>query len=609
VRVARAATGWLCVAWLAVALVAAADEIAEPARAWPLERLELDVGGFLQARRVRELLSITPRPWYAPWRDRPIVDRTQVDDDAERVRIFYRTRGYYHAEVTHALAVDAETGRATVRIAVTPGPPVRVTAVHVELGTRTGFEELPQLAAKVPLAPGDVFDGDVYEQGRVALRTFYRGRGFARARVEKRAVVDVRTDAAEVWYRIRPGPPHCTFGSVAVEGLGRVTEDVVRREITFARGDPFTPAAIEKTRSRLQELHLFQSVRMVEDERRDRSVDLTIVVREEPHREVRLGVGYDTEEGARGLAEWRSFDFLGGARQLGFSARASLIRRTVAADFLQPHFPFLSTRFRLLFVEEEEDEKAFTVLRTRVMPRFEWDVVPRLSAYVFYRAEYDHLSSVPSIVQQTLAPDATPTDAVLSGAGFGLDWVDVDDVLDPTRGWSLGGQVEPVGGVLGGDASFLRVGAIGRGWAPLPWRVVVASRLGVGIIEPFGGTTEVPIWERAFAGGADSVRGYDRQRVGPLVANDPIGGQSWAVGSVELRRPVWKALTGSVFTDVGYVARDTFFQPYGQVQIGVGAGLRVATPIGPLRFDLGFPVDPRGTDAAWQFYFGVGQSF
>lgn len=606
---------WLGAASLGLALLAALP--ATPAEgpagrertAWPLERLELDVGGFFEAREIRGLLSVKPRPWYAPWRDRPYVDRTQVEDDVERLRAYYRSQGYYHAAVTGDLTVDEETGRATVRIKAEEGPPVHVTDVHVALEGRTGTQTLPSLRKKVDLADGDRFTHDAYERGRLALRRFYRGRGFARVRVDKRAVVDVRTNTAELWYEIHPGAPHCVFGSVRIEGLEGVTEDVVRREVAFEPGQPFDPGLLDKTRAQLRALDLFQSIRMVEDDDRDRTVDVTIALREAPPHEVRLGVGYDTEEGPRGLAGWRSWNFYGGARQLGFSARASLVRRTIAADFVQPHFPWNSTRFRLLFLQEEEDEDGFTVLRTRLVPRFEWNITPKLSGYLFYRAEYDDLTSVDGALEQALRPDGTPGMALLSGAGLGLDWVDVDDLLNPSDGWSLGTSVEPVGGPLGGDASFVRLGAIGRGWAPLPWRLVVATRLDVGTIEPFGGTHEVPIWERAFAGGTDSVRGYERHRVGPLTADHPIGGQSWLVGSLEIRRPVWGPFTGAVFTDAGEVARDSFSFPFDQVQVGVGAGVRVATPIGPLRLDVGFPLDRRGSDAAWQLHFAVGQAF
>jgi len=602
---------WLCASLLVLAVGAVADDASddEP-RTWPLERLEVDAGSYLEGRRVRSLLSVTPRPWYLPWTERPRVARTQVADDAERVRAHYRGQGYYHAEVDADVDVDTETGRATVRIAIDRGPPVRVAAVHVELGKRGGVvEPVPQLVRKVPLAAGEVFTEEAYDEGRSVLRSFYRGRGFARVEIEKRAVVDVRTDTAEVWYSIRPGPPRCVFGEVTIDGLGRVTEDVVRREITFQPGDPFDPKAIAKTVGRLRDLSLFDGVRVVEEDARDERVDLTIVVREAPHREVRFGVGFDTDEGVRGLAGWRSYDFLGGARQLGFSARASLIRRSVAADFVQPHQPFDATRLRLLFLQEQQDEDGFTVFRTRVMPRLEWQVAPKVSTYLFYRIEYDDLTSVAGSIEQALAPDATPSNAILSGFGVGLDVVDVDDVIDPSEGWSLGVDVEPVGGALGGDVSFVRLGAIGRGWVPLPWRMVVASRLDLGTIEPFAGTDEVPVWERAYAGGTDSVRGYARHRVGPLAVDEPLGGQSWLVGSVEVRRPIWKFLTASVFTDVGHVARESFSLPFDQVQVGVGAGVRVLTPLGPLRLDVGFPTDRRGSDDAWQLHFAVGQAF
>src|SRR5262249_53666985 len=161
-------------------------------------------------------------------------------------------------------------------------------------------------------------------------------------------------------------------------------------------------------------------------------------------------VGYDTEEGIRGLASWRDYNFFGDARQLGFTARVSQIQRIIAADFLQPHFPAQVMRTRFLVSEEQDVEDAFTLDRTRGSPRLEWEVTPRLTGYGFYRADYDSLGSVPLAVKQAL-PGGTPPNGILSGTGLGLEWNATDDLLNPSRGGLLTMLVEPVGGILGAD--------------------------------------------------------------------------------------------------------------------------------------------------------------
>jgi len=365
-------------------------------------------------------------------------------------------------------------------------------------------------------------------------------------------------------------------------------------------------------------------VRIEEDEGAEPVVSVHIHLTEMPPREIRLGVGYDTEEQIRGLASWRNYNFFGGARQLGFTGRASFIHRTIAADFLQPHFPGHGNRTRLLLAEEEEEEDAFTLDRSRFSPRLEWQATDRITGYAFYRIEYDLLSGVEASVKRRVEgctvkpgnvnvvcnrPDAARDTGVLSGLGFGADWNATDDLIDPTRGWALGATVEPVGGLLGGDFNFVRMVGDGRFFLPLVGGLLGASRLRLGAAEPFGRHDEVPLFERFYAGGIDSVRGYGRWRVGPLEDDKPIGGRSVVEGSLELRHPITEQVGAAVFVDGGQVSERSFDFPFGRLAYGAGFGLRYRSPVGPLRADLGFPFQPPDGDARWQVHVSLGSKF
>ena len=209
--------------------------------------------------------------------------------------------------------------------------------------------------------------------------------------VTKRARVDVTRNLATVAYTVDPGPT-AVFGRLTVEGTKTVAPDVVLRELPMTPGTPFRQSLLDKARTNLVALNLFRSIRLDEDDRRDAAVDVTVRVVEAKKREVRLGVGYDTEEAVRGIASWRDYDFFGDGRQLGFSGRVSTLRRTLLADFLQPHFPGHRNRTRLLFLEEQEDEDPFTLDRTRVGPRLEWQASDSVTGFVFHRFEYESLS-------------------------------------------------------------------------------------------------------------------------------------------------------------------------------------------------------------------------
>jgi translocation and assembly module TamA len=120
----------------------------------------------------------------------------------------------------------------------------------------------------------------------------------------------------------------------------------------------------------------------------------------------------------------------------------------------------------------------------------------------------------------------------------------------------------------------------------------------------------LPLFERLYAGGDRSVRGYGLRRLGPRsAANDPIGGRSLLEGSIELRRSIWGDLGGAVFVDAGQVALAKLDPPIGDLKLGTGVGAFYKTPVGPLRLDIGFPLERPPGDAGWQLYFSIGQFF
>lgn len=573
---------------------------------WRLAEVRIEGARAISEGDVAAAMLTLPRPWYAPWRELPEFDPSTFEGDVERVRALYRRHGYYDASVVYDLELPALGNELVAVLYVDEGSLVRTESVTIAGGEGVAGADEKTLLALVPLAPGDAFVEERYRTGSERIEAWFRERSYAHVVAARHARVDVAARSAVVRYDVTPGPP-CTFGDVTVEGNEGIETDVIRREVAFEADAPFKQSALDRTRTNLNALGLFSSVRVTTEGSGER-VDVRIAVVEGPTHAIRLGIGYDSEEQVRGLASWRHYDFLGGARQLGFAGRYSLLRRSLVADFLQPHFPVQTTRLRLIALQQREDEEPYTLDRSRGTIRVEWEPALGVVAQASYRAEYASLADVSEAVKHAL-PDATPHSAVLSSLALGVDWNHTDEPLDPTKGVFLRSAVEPYGGFLGGGVDFVRVSCEVRGYVPLLARTFAAMRVRVGTAQPTGSTHDVPIWERFFSGGTDSVRGYERWHVGPMAGGDPIGGKSLLEGAVELRQRVTETIAIVVFADGGQVVRQSWRFPIDDLQLGIGAGVRYRTPIGPIRVDLGFPLDrPRGDDA-WQLHFSVGPSF
>jgi outer membrane translocation and assembly module TamA len=245
---------------------------------------------------------------------------------------------------------------------------------------------------------------------------------------------------------------------------------------------------------------------------------------------------------------------------------------------------------------------------SRFRPRLERHFSPTLSGFAGYRLEFLKFNEVASSTIQTLG--GIRREGVLSGPSLGVVWDTTEDPLNPTQGGIVSLFANQAGKIWGGEYEFFSLTAEAKRYQRIGWGVVLASRLEIGLSDAFGSRKNMPLSERFYAGGEGSVRGYGRRKLGPLNgADDPLGGLSLVEGSVELRRPLWRNLSGAIFLDFGQVSLDSYDLPFDDLQFAPGFGMSYATPVGPLRLDIGFPINPAEDDGPWQVHFSIGQYF
>jgi outer membrane protein assembly complex protein YaeT len=578
-------------------------------REWRTKDLIISGNKEIGASELEDALSTKTRPWYAPWRARPVFDPAVFASDLERIVKFSQDKGYYEAKVTHDLEVDDKEGLVSASIHVSEGEAIRVAQMSVEIVDAPELKpELDALVPKLPLREGQVFAVDAYQKTESQLKEFFYDKSRAAITIQRKAEVILDRHAANVYYTLNAGPL-TQFGSTTVEGLKDVEESIILQELAYKPGEPFSGVALRTTEKNLRELDLFSQI-VIEPQPSppDTAVPVKIRLEEKPPREIRVGLGYGTEDQVRGQVRWRNNNWLGGARRLEVGVKASFIVRELDLHFLQPHFLGANNRFMVTLGPQQFDEPGFFLNSTRVQPRLERKFSDQLTGFLTYRLEYDHLSKVPSASIQALGP--FDEKGLLSGLSAGFLWNRANDPLNPTSGWTLSFAAEQVGGFLGGRFELYKLQSDVRGYYPLAEKTVLASRLKIGFAQPLHGGEEVPLFERFYAGGGTSVRGYGRSRLGPLsTADDPLGGRSLIEGSFELRQQLWEKIGGALFLDFGQVSLQSFELPVDDLRFSAGFGVRYATPVGPLRLDLGFPFRPPRGDRAWQIHFSIGPAF
>jgi outer membrane protein assembly complex protein YaeT len=581
----------------------------DPNREWRTRDLIISGNKAIGSSEVEDALSTKTRPWYVPWRARPVFDPAVFASDLERIVKFYQDKGYYETKVAHDLAVDEQEGLVTATIQIAEGEPIRVAKISVEIVDAPELKpEVDALLPKLPLREGQLFAVDAYQRTEARIRDFFYDKGRAAISIRRKAEVILDRQVANVSYTLNAGP-QTQFGTTTVEGLKDVEESVILQELTYKPGEQFSGTALRNTEKNLRELDLFSQIVIdPQPSLPNTAVPIKIRLEEKPPREIRVGLGVGTEDKLRGQIRWRNNNWLGGARRLEVGAKASFIARELDVQFLQPHFLAPENRLMVTFGPQQFDEPGYFLNATRLQPRLERKFTDRLTGFLAYRLEYDKLSEVPAASLAALGP--FDKKGLLSALSAGFLWNNANDLLNPTSGWTLSFAGEEVGGFLGGRFDLYKLQGEARGYYPMAENTVFASRLKLGFAEPLDGGKEVPLFERLYSGGDASVRGYGRSRLGPLsTSDDPLGGRSLIEGSFELRQGFTEKIGGAVFVDFGQVSLRSFKVPVDDLKFSAGFGVRYSTPIGPLRLDIGFPFDPPRGDRSWQIHFTLGQSF
>jgi outer membrane protein insertion porin family/translocation and assembly module TamA len=217
-----------------------------------------------------------------------------------------------------------------------------------------------------------------------------------------------------------------------------------------------------------------------------------------------------------------------------------------------------------------------------------------------------------------LDPTTGKQEGTLNAFGFDLQHSTADNVLNAHRGFQVAMHLEQAGRILPGTFSYFSASVDGRHYLPVSDRLVLANRLQIGNIAPAGNDpTQVPFSKKYFLGGAGSIRGWGRYEVSPLGGGLPVGGNSMLAFSSELRRALRGSLGGVLFLDGGNVWTNSGGYKLNDLRYAIGPGLRYQTPIGPVRFDLGYQLNPisglivngQPEQRRWRIHFSIGQAF
>lgn len=583
-------------------------EAPEPAVAYTVTLMGVEDGGLrdvLEQSSSLFALKESPPPSLIGLERRAETDRT-------RLGAALRSAGYYDARVD--IGVDRAASPVAVTLTVVTGPVYRFKTLAVKTAGGAPLPGPAPDAAALGLPPGAEARAPavVSAQSRLTARLAEAGYAFAKV-TDREVVVDHTERTMDVTFTMDPGPL-VRFGAVTVEGARDVDPTLIRGRIPWAAGDVYDPARLTRARTDIAKLETFDTVRvaLADQPGPDGVTPVTVTVVERKPRFIGAGVTYTTADGFGINGYWGHRNLFGHAEQLRLSLDIARLSANTASssglektdftvgavfrkpDFLEPHQSLV-----LSFTAVTDNPPAYSrdaVILSGVVER---PLSERLTVSAGLTSERARLTVTDGQVQ-----------SALFGVPLGMKYDASNDLLNPTEGYRLTAALTPWF-PMGGDttSSFVETRATGTAYWGLSDDAVLAGRLSLGSIT--GATlAAIPPHKRFYTGGGGSVRGFAFQKAGPRDAADkPTGGRSLAEMGLEVRYKITDTIGLVPFVDAGGVFDSAFPDFSTPLRVGAGLGVRYYTDFGPLRVDVGFPLNPQSGDARWQLYLSLGQAF
>ena len=394
----------------------------------------------------------------------------------------------------------------------------------------------------------------------------------------------------------------------------------MRRQMLLIPGERYDGAAVEESKQRLDNTRFFDSVRITLDEPQDKDAgelfrDMLVDVDEGKTGTFNFGGGYSTEDGVGGFGELRltNFDianwptFSGGGQQLRLRVNKGQRRDQYSLGFTEPEFLGYPILMGVDLFDESYNVRGgqnYNEATTGGQRRFGKSLSPYVQATLGLLYEDVKISGLPWYSNPEIRSQEGSSSTIALRPQ--IERNTLDNKYDPTKGsWHIL-ALELAG--LGGDNNFVKLEQDSTWYHPVAdgekW--VLSLRARHGIMESYGSSDNVPLQDRFYAGGTNTVRGYQNRDIGPKVQQYLFWGPNFAVGgnlrmlyNLEAKYKITKDLRLYGFVDAGGVWRDAGDFSFGDMRYSAGVGLGFNVPmLGPIRVDYGFPLNPDGTQSS-----------
>jgi outer membrane protein insertion porin family len=553
--------------------------------------------------KLKKLMKTKEKGFFSWLTSSGDLDLEALEQDMAGIAAFYHNHGYIQAKVGEPELSDDENS-IYISVKIEEGAQFKVGKVSIE-GDLIQPEE--ELLEKIKISQQEVFNREVIREDILALGDIYSDEGYAYAEVSPRIDQRVQEHEADITYVIGKGQA-VYFEKIIIAGNTKTRDKVIRRELRVYEQELFSGEGLRRGTRNLYRLDFFEDVKVntMQGSSPDKMV-LKIDVTEKPTGAFSFGGGYSSVDHMFAMASISQKNLFGRGQVLMLKATLGSRTSNYTFSFTEPWLFDIPLSAGIDLYNANKDYDTYDKDSVGGTLRASYPVFDYTRAFFSYnydRAEIENLTSDASSAIREFA--GTSVGHTLTGT-LGRDTR--DRIFNPTKGSDNSLTIRHAGTPFGGDIGFTKYVGESGWFIPLFWKTVGFLHGRVGFING-DSAGKVPVWERFYLGGMNSIRGYNWREISPRdpVTNDKIGGNKMIQFNAEFLFPLIpkSGLRGVIFYDTGNVYDNGEKLELNDLRESAGCGIRWFSPIGPIRLEWGYILDAeRRGEGGWEFSMGM----
>ncbi len=549
--------------------------------------------------------------------------------DLSVIQAAYYDRGFINVKVDKpTVTLSADKRHIYISIKIEEGDPYNIGRIDFSGDLLVTKDELHRRMVSIE---NETFNRSLLARDIQAITDVYYDQGYAYANITPVTAVNAEKKTIDLTFDVQKGQ-QVYIERIDVVGNTKTRDQVIRRQMRVYEGELFSGTGMRRSKERITQLGFFETVEVSQKPGTDNQhVVVQVEVKEKSTGTFQVGLGFSNVENFIFTAQIAQNNMLGWGQAFSASAQLSSLRNFIQLSFYDQYFLDTQIIFAADFYRTQADYFGFIRQATGGSLTLGYNVLEDVMVNIAYTLEFinvepgrDYDTEIPGAYD--FGPGRT------SAVRISAQWDRRNNRLFPSAGHLLYGSIDFAPNFFGGTFNYARYTAYGRYYYPLPLGIVAKANLQVGYIQALPSERPVlPISERYFLGGIQTLRGYALRTVSPtekrgtstrpdaLSQDYPVGGDKQLLLNVELEFPIFEkvGIRGVLFFDAGnsFAINANFFEdktynlPAGLL-MSVGFGFRWFSPIGPLRFEWGIPLIRRSTqDQPVLFEFTIGNSF